>query len=91
MLAMTFKSGIEDPIDHVLLLKPAGELQCVFTVRSHSQAQSLEAFQENPGIKRAHGRTCGSQETENFFTNDVFGPYNRAANTTPLAVEEFGG
>ena len=90
MLAVALKPGIEDSLYRRLLLEPSGQRQGIRAVCFHTQAQRLEAFQKYPGIERAHGRPCRSEESKYALTDNVFGAHYRTAHTPALAIQELG-
>ncbi len=87
---MAGESWIVDPLNLRMRLQPFGQELSILAVGTHAQAQRLQAFEENPGVERAHARPGGAQETEHFLAYP-FGISNHgSADTAALSVEILG-
>ncbi len=56
----------------------------------HSQLQSLQSFQEYPGIEGAHARPGGPQETEHFLADEFLRSHYGTAYAPSLTVQVLG-
>ena len=89
-LRVAVEAGIVHPGDARLLLQPLRQLQGVFRMRLHAQAQGFQTLEKHPGVERAHAGAGGTDEPVDLL-EDLFGTDHGAAQAAALPVQIFGG